>query len=430
MTTRVLILGGGFGGIYAALAFDRMAPEEFQVTVVDRNNFFLFTPLLSEIASSSIDTRHSVNPIRRLLKRGHFSEGTVLGVDFTKKEVSVRLPTGRMTEMPYDHLVLALGSVPNFFDLPGVREHALPMKTLGDAIVLRNRVIQRLEEADVSKPEDKGQLLTFVMAGGGTAGIEIAGDLNDFIRDAAKAYRHISDDEIRVVLVEAGAHLTPELGLRLGRFAEKKLRQRGLEVYTEAPVLSATADAVTVGKVGVIHTRNLVWTAGVAPTPFAQKLDLPMAKGRILTDQCLKVEAVADVWAIGDLARIPDGRGGYQPGTAQHAIREGSHVAKNIAQAVRGEALNPFTYRTLGSLATVGHQSAVANLMGIKLSGWPAWWLWRTYYLFRLPRLEKRVRVVLDWTLDLIFPRDIVELSLDAYKAPPPAHDIHGERPL
>jgi NADH dehydrogenase len=422
MTTRIVILGGGFGGIYTALGLDRVTSIDLEVTLVNRDNFFLFTPMLSEIATGGIDTRHSVNPIRRMFRRVRFIEGEIRSVDFTQQCITVTLPSGNPRQVAYDHLVLAMGSVPNFFNIPGIEEHAITLKTLADAIVLRNQVVQRLEVADVSPPEQRPPLLTFVVAGGGLAGIELAGDLNDYVRDAAKAYPNISPFDVLVILIEAGPRLMPELSASLGEFARRKLIERGVDVRLNTPAEGATADVVTAGG-RAIPCKNLCWTAGIAPSPFVQSLGIPLDRGRIRTDQTMRAVDLRDVWALGDIARIPDGRGGFQPATAQHAVREGTRLAKNIVRVAQGLEPEPFRYRTLGMLATVGHNVGVAESFGLKFSGFPAWFLWRTYYLMRLPRLEKRIRVLLDWTLDQVFPRDIVQLKV----APIDESEIHGQ---
>lgn len=412
MTTRVVILGGGFGGIYTTLGLDKAAKDlDLDVTIVNRDNFFLFTPMLSEIATGGIDTRHSVNPIRRMFKRARFIEGEVEGVDFASRTIGVRLPSEEVTHLPYDHLVFALGSVPNFFNIPGVEEHSISLKSLADAIVLRNQVIQRLEVADVCDPAGRAELLTFVVGGGGLAGIELAGDLNDYVRGAARAYPNVSPFDIRVIILEAGPRLMAELSASLGEFARRKLIERGVDVRLNTPLQQATANSVTAGGVE-IKTRNLCWTAGIAPTPFVERLGIPLERGRIPTDQAMRVVGVPNVWALGDIAHIPDGRGGFYPATAQHAVREGSRLAQNILHVIKGREPKPFRYRTMGMLATVGHNVGVAESFGIKISGFPAWFMWRTYYLLRLPRVEKRIRVLLDWTLDLFFPRDIVQLKV------------------
>jgi NADH dehydrogenase len=412
MSTRVVVLGGGFGGIYTTIGLDKAAKDlDLDVTLINRDNFFLFTPMLSEIATGGVDTRHSVNPIRRMFKRTRFIEGEIERIDFTSRCVAVQLPSDEVTEIPYDHLVFALGSVPNYFNIPGVEEHSISLKTLADAIVVRNQVIQRLEVADVCEPSKRAGLLTFVVAGGGLAGIELAGDLNDYIRGAARSYPNVSPFDIRVIILEAGPRLMAELSSSLAEFARRKLIERGVDVRVNTPVERATETAVTAGGVE-IPTSNLYWTAGIAPTPFVEHLGIPLERGRIPTDQAMRVEGLPNVWALGDIARIPDGNGGFYPATAQHAVREGNRLALNIVRVLKGLEPKPFHYRTMGMLATVGHNVGVAESFGIKISGFPAWFMWRSYYLMRLPRVEKRLRVLIDWTLDLFFPRDIVQLKV------------------
>lgn len=413
MATRVVILGGGFGGVYTALGLDRSGRADLQVTLIDRNNFFLFTPMLSEMASGTVDTRHVVNPIRRMFHSVEFMEAEVCSIDFAVQNVHIRLPTGDEDGVPYDHLVIALGSVTNFFNLPGVEEHALGMKTLGDGVDLRNRVIQRLEEADVADPGDHPALLTFIVSGGGLNGAEVCGDLNDFVREASASYRNIRQEDLRVMLVEAGPRLIPQLSSGLADFAVRTLRKRGVEIYANTPVQSATDDTVTLGGLGTIPCRNLIWTAGVAPTPVIEALGLPLHKGRIKTDGTMRVQGKSNVWALGDAAIIPNGKGDYYPQMAQHAMREGRVLAANVIRTIEGQRLRPFRYHTLGVMATVGHRAGVGQILAFRVSGFLAWIMWRSYYLFRLPRVEKRVRVVLDWTLDLIFPPDITQLKVD-----------------
>jgi NADH dehydrogenase len=408
VAAHVVILGGGFAGIYTARRLDR---SDLDVTLISRDNFFLFTPFLSEIATGGIDTRHSVNPIRRMFRRVRFVEANVNGVDFESRSVKATLPDGSAVTIPYDHLVITLGSAPNYFGLPGVREHSLPLKSLSDAMEIRNQVIQHLEVADVTPPDQRRDWLTFVVVGGGLAGVELAGDLNDYVKGAARAYPSIREDEIRIILAEAGPRLIPELGGGLGEFARRILIKRGVDVLLNAPAEGASGGDVAIAGER-IRTRAVLWLAGIRPDPGVHSLGLPLEKGRIVTDQAMRVVGHANVWAAGDAARIPDGRGGYYPPTAQHAVREGARLARNIVAVVAGQQPRPFRYRNMGMLATVGHTTGVAETFGIRISGFPAWVMWRTYYLLRLPRWEKRVRVALDWTLDLIFPRDIVQLPV------------------
>jgi NADH:ubiquinone reductase (H+-translocating) len=413
----VVILGGGFAGIYTARELDRHQAAGIETALISEDNFFLFTPMLSEIVASSIDTRHVVNPIRRMFRHIRFMEARVNGVDFQRREVKVLLPTGVEHPVAYDHLVIALGSVINYFGLPGVEEHSLPLKTLADAIVLRNRAIQRLEEADILPERERAPYLTFVVAGGNLSGVELAGELNDFLRSALDAYSHIRQAEVRLVLAEARDRLMSELSPSLANFTRRKLTERGVEVRLNAPVIEASEAEIVLGGATdndrtVIATRNLIWTAGVAPTPSVEAFGIPLSKGRIEVDQAMRVPNHHNVWALGDVALIPDGRGSFQPQTAQHAVREGRLLARNIVRSISGRRPRPFRYHTMGMLATIGHRSGAGEIFGLKISGFPAWLAWRTYYLMRLPRFDKRLRVMLDWTLDLFFPRDIVQLKI------------------
>jgi NADH dehydrogenase len=285
------------------------------------------------------------------------------------------------------------------------------MKTLGDAIHLRNRVIATLEEADTEcGSSDATGLLTIVVAGGGFAGVETMGAVNDFVRDAMTFYPRLRDRRIRMVLVHAGPEILPELGPDLGSYARRKLTERGIEIFTNAKVVEVTPDGVHLADGRFVPSRMVVWTAGTSPHPLLAHLPCRCDRGRIAVDTTLAVREWPGVWALGDCAAIPDGQtGGYFPPTAQHAIREAATVASNVVASIQGDSLRPFTFRTLGQLAAIGRRTGVARVFGIKFSGFPAWWLWRTIYLGKLPRLEKKIRVALDWTLDLLFAKDFVQ---------------------
>lgn len=416
-STRVLVLGGGFGGVYAARHLERAssAGAPIDVTLVSRDNFFLFTPMLHEVAASDLDITHIVSPLRTLLRRTNVFVGDVEAVDLERRRVVVAHGLERHShEIEYDHLVIALGSITNFYHLPGLETHALTMKTLGDAIHLRNRVIATLEEADTECATGDSGLLTFVVAGGGFAGVETLGALNDFVRDALRFYPKLDGRSVRMVLVHAGAEILPELGMKLGAYAHEKLSERGLEVITNAHVTSVTREGVLLADGTLIRARLVVWTAGTSPHPLLARLPCATDRGRIVVDATLEVPDWPGVWALGDCAVIPDRRTGRPfPPTAQHAIREARTLAANIAASLRGAPLRPFTFRTLGQLAAIGRRTGVARIFGVNFSGFGAWWLWRTIYLSKLPRIEKKVRVALDWTLDLIFAKDFVQFQAE-----------------
>jgi NADH dehydrogenase len=413
-TVQIVIVGAGFGGVYTGLELERRTPPNVTVTLIDRENFFLFTPFLPEVAASSIDTRHIVNPIRRLFKRVRFVEAQVESIDLDERCVYGRLPDGTKHQFSYDHLVLAPGSVTSYFGMAGVEQHAFPLKTLGDAIAIRNHVIAMLEQADVEQSAvERRALLTIVIAGGGLTGVETAGDINDFIRTTAKLYRNVHPEDIRVIVVEGGPRLAVELSPRLGELARQALIKNSVEVRLNTWVTDATDRACVLGDDSKILTRTLIWTAGVTPSPLTASLPVEHdKKGRVIVRPDLSVPNHPGVWALGDCALVPDILGGgFFASTAQNAIRQGPQVARNILAVLAGQPTTPFRYRVMGQLATLGHYKAVGVIGPVEVSGFTAWWLWRTYYLYRLPRLEKRLRVAFDWTLDLLFGRDIAQLS-------------------
>ena len=413
MQTRIVVLGGGFGGLHTALRLEKLLARDpdVQITLVSRDNFFLFTPMLHEVAASDLDITHIVSPIRTLLKRSVVFIGDVVSIDLVHRRVTVVHGFDRHShELGYDHLVVGLGSITNFYGLPGLEQRALTMKTLGDAIHLRNRVIATLEEADTECQADPDGLLTFVVAGGGFAGVETLAGLNDFVRDGLKFYPRINPTRIRMVLVHAGSHILPELGPKLGLYAQHKLRSRGMEILTDARVASVTESGVTLADGRTIPSRLVVWTAGTSPHPLIHDLPCQLDKGRIVVDDTLAVPGWPGVWALGDCALVPDRRtGSFHPPTAQHALREARTTARNIVASLRGERAVPFDFRIIGQLAAIGRRTGVARVFGVNFSGFFAWWLWRTIYLSKLPRLEKKVRVAIDWTLDLLFAKDFVQ---------------------
>lgn len=411
---KVLILGGGFAGVEVARRLERiLSVEDATLQLVSRDNFVLFTPMLHEIASSDLDISTIANPIRKMLGRTEFIVADVEQIDVENKIVTVVHGFDRHKHLlKYDHLVLALGSVPNFHGLEGLEERALTMTSLEDAILLRNRMISHLEEADPDcAASSRDELLTVVVAGGGFSGVEAVGSINDFLQSAIRSYSNLRPPLIRVVLVHAGAHLLPELGESLGVYAEKMLSKRGVEIRTLRRLTAITDAGVTLDDGTLIRTSLVVWTAGNGPSPVVAGLPFANQRGRVGTNTMLQVEMLQGVWAIGDCASIPDGYGGFYPPTAQHALRQARTAAQNIAASIKGQSLTPFSFKTIGQLAAIGRRSGVARILGRQFSGFTAWWMWRTIYLSKLPGFEKRVRVMLDWTLDLIFARDTVQYT-------------------
>jgi NADH dehydrogenase len=408
---RVLILGGGFGGIYAAIELERAlrSRDDVNITLVTRDNYFLFTPMLHEVAASDLEMNAIINPLRKLLRRVKTFTGNIETINLERRYVAISHGFDRhVHELSYDHLIIALGSSTNFFGLPGLQDAALTIKTLDDAIELRNRLITHLEEANSECAAGQRQpLLTFVVVGAGFAGVETLGGIHDFVREAIRFYPNLTPEFVRTILISSEEFILPELGAKLGAYAQRKLAARGVEIFNSARVTAVHDGLVELSDGKIIPATTLIWAAGNAPNPLVAALPIPKSNGRILVDDYLQVKDFPGVWAVGDCALIPDLKaGGFHPPTAQHAIREGRCVARNVAGDILGGKKNSFRFSTLGRLAAIGRRSGVANVFGINFSGFLAWWLWRTIYLFKLPRLEKKVRVALDWTLDLWFAKD------------------------
>lgn len=410
---RVVILGGGFGGMYAALEFERALARgaALDVTLVNHDNFFLFTPMLHEVAASDLDITNIVSPIRKLLRRVTFFHGEIEAIDLQHQRVGLSHGHEQHCHsLPYDHLVLALGSTTNFFDIPGLADRAFTMKSLSDAIVLRNHLIANLEEADFECGGTlRASLLNFVVAGGGFAGVETIAAMNDFLREAVRFFPHLQADMLRIILVSSGEVILPELGTKLGTYAQRKLIEQKVEIHANCKVTVVTDQDVMLSDGTTVPTNTLVWTAGISPHALLNTLPCPKEKGRVLVNEYLEVPGWPGLWALGDCALVPDRKtGAFHPPTAQHALREGRVAARNILATVRGDRMKPFLYSTLGLLAPIGRRTGVANILGVNFSGFIAWWLWRTIYLLKLPRFEKKLLVALDWTLDVLFSKDLV----------------------
>jgi NADH:ubiquinone reductase (H+-translocating) len=412
--TRILILGAGFAGLYAALRLEKTIARNpnCQVTLVDKTNFTLFTPMLHEVAAGDLEASDIVNPVRKMLKRTTFYEATVESIDLATKSVTITFGINRQRQLKYDHLVIALGSQTHFFD-DSVRANALQMKTLGDAIFLRNRMIGLLEAAHVEEDQAaRRRMLTFVVAGGGFSGVETVGAMNDFLREALKFYPQLDPSLLHIHLIHAEDVLLPQYDNRLGRYAANRLRDAGIDVHLKTKILTYDGATVKSDSAEPIETATLIWTTGVVPPPLIQSLPMKKDHGRVVVNPTMESPEFPSVWVVGDCAHIPGPDGKPYPSTAQHAIRQGHVLAKNIEAAVTNRPQNkkPFIYRTLGQLAAIGHHRGVAQILGINFSGFIAWWLWRSTYLYKLPGLEKKIRVALNWSLDLFFARDLVQL--------------------
>jgi NADH dehydrogenase len=410
---RVVVLGGGFGGVAAARRLEQLLPwtPGLDVTLVSQGNSLLFTPMLAEVAAGSVEAANVSVPLRAACPRTRFRRAEVLGVDPAAQVVHLRSAGGVLESLPYDHLVLAVGAVPNLRDLPGVAANALTLKTLEDARRLRDHVIGRLEQADQeADPRERRRWLTFVVAGGGFAGTEAVASVFDLVHSVLRYFPHVRPSEPRFVLVHSRERILPELGRRLAGYAHDKLEARGIQLRLGVTVAAADAGGVVLSDGERLPARTLVWAAGSRPSPLLADLPLARHGGAVLVDPTLRVRGTGNVWAVGDCAHVPDieRRGAPPcPPTAQHAVRQGKAAADNVVAAITGRRPQPFRYRALGFLVPLGHQSAAAELRGMRFSGLPAWLLWRGLYLWKLPGPQKRLRVLLDWTVELFFPRDI-----------------------
>jgi NADH:ubiquinone reductase (H+-translocating) len=421
---RILILGGGFAGMKTAESLE----HEFQhdrsvgITLISETNSLLFTPMLAEVAGSSLEPSHISTPLRSSLPRTNFIRATVETIDLEKRIVKLAADPSRQDrgprEIPYDQLVLALGAISNYLGMANVQKYALDFKSLLDAIRVRNRVIEMFERADAEiDPELRQRLLTFVIAGGGFAGVELAGALNDFGRGILADYPNLRPEDLNVILVHSREHILPELSESLGRYAQKKMADRGVIFRLNARLKDFQIGVVLLSD-GEIPAETLVWTAGTAPNPLLRTLPVERDKrGAVIVETTLAVKDHPGVWALGDCAAVTDGVTGKAcPPTAQFALREAPVLAKNIHALWEGRALRPFHFDSLGSLCVVGHQTACAELSvpfarakSIRFSGLLAWAMWRGIYLAKLPGLERKIRVLMDWTVELFFPRDIVQ---------------------
>ncbi|HTZ53531.1 MAG TPA: NAD(P)/FAD-dependent oxidoreductase [Candidatus Acidoferrum sp.] len=431
---RIVILGGGFGGIAVAQRLERrLRPGEGELTLISRENFSLFTPMLPEVSSGELDIRHIVTPIRPQLHRTRFVLADVHAIDIAASSVTyTHTLTGLTESIAYDQLVVALGSSTSTFGLPGVAERVFALKTLEDAGILRNRLVWLLELADsTSDAALRRRYLTIAVVGGGFTGVEAVGEFVELFRSVLRFYPTIDPAMVHIVLIEGGATLLPGLPKRMGTYSAAFLRKRGVEIITGDGVARADDDGITLQSGRRVETKTIVWSAGVAPSPTVRDSTLPLTKrGAIIVGRDFRVEGDPTVWALGDCAAIPDGAGGYYPLTAQHAIREGPVLADNIVAVLRGKPTKPFAFNALGMMASLGGRRAVAQLPGNRvLTGWLAWFLWRSYYLLRLPGLDRKLRVAFDWTLEMIFPRDIAELRVYSREAQSSAATDAGLNP-
>ena len=374
----------------------------------------MYAPLLPGAAAGTLDPRHVVVPLREHLKRTAFRVGYVTGGDPSRDLLEVELISGELKQYRYDHLVVALGSVARVISVPGLTEHAIGFKTIAEATALRNRIVRHFELAEALDDRRlRAEYLSFVFVGGGYAGVEGIAELSGFARDALRRYPRCRETGTRFTLIDAASRVMPEIQRQLADWTVELLSERGIEFRLETTVAEVRADSVLLSDGELLKTRTVVWTAGVRGSPVAGRLGLPLERGRIVCDEYLRVQGHRNIWAVGDVAAVPDPArpGNPCPPTAQHAIRQGKLLGENIARVMRGEAPRRFTFKTLGSFADLGRHRAVANLMGVRVKGFPAWAICRLYHLAWLPGLDRKSRLIADWSVEILFPRDLAELG-------------------
>jgi len=416
--SRIVILGGGFAGVATAERLERkFGPDpSVEFTLISDTNALLFTPMLAEVATSSLEPTHISSPLRTSLRRTNVVRRRADGIDVERRRVLLEPDSGSAgnaaEEVPYDHLVLALGAVSNYLGMDNLQENALDFKTLPDAIRIRNHAIDAFERADREpNPEIRRSLLTFVVAGGGFAGAELAGGLNDFVRGMLAYYPNIPPEELRIIVIHSRGRILPELSETLADYALEHMKERGVTFELNTRVADAQRGVVVLDSGEEIRTETLVWTAGTTPNPLLR--DLPVEhdkRGAVPVDENLAVPGYAGLWAAGDCAAVTDAKTGEPcPPTAQFALREAHTLAHNVHASVRGRSPKAFHFSGLGTLCVVGHHTACAEIKGVRFSGLLAWMMWRAIYLSKLPGLERKVRVFVDWNIELFFPRDIVQ---------------------
>jgi len=430
MASRIIIIGGGFAGVKCARTLRRKLPREScEIVLFSQENSMVFYPLLAEVAGASINAGAVTVPLRQMLPGVRCRTEEVKQVNPAASEVEYEGYDGRVHRMPFDHAVLACGAAVNLTLVPGMADHAFPLKSVGDAIALRFHVTEQLEKAEVcDDPERRRWYLSFIIVGGGFSGVEVAGEINDLVRASLRFYGNFKAQETSVTLVHARDQILPEVSPTLREFARMKMEQAGIRMVLNARATMATAKGVELQDGLMIPGATVVCTIGTTMPQLVQRLDGPKEGGRPLTDPDLRVRGMANVWAIGDCACIVNGYDNHpSPTTGQFAERQGWQVAENIIRVLQGKSTKPFFFKPLGQLCNIGGRKAVAEILGVRLSGFPAWWLWRTVYLLKSPSWSRRIAVAISWIWELLFPRDLSYIRANQTERIGRAHYPPGE---
>lgn len=426
---RIVIIGGGFGGVKCAQTLrGQLRNGDAEIILFNKENHLVFSPLLADAVGSSLSLDDVIVPLRQLLPGVQCRTEEVRGVDLAASRLEFESHDGQPRSLDYDHVVLACGNISNLNVVPGMADHAFPLKTVGDAAVLRTHVLSSMEKAEVcDDPEKRRWYLSFVVVGGGYSGVETAGEINDLVRSSLRFYSNIRDDDVTVTLIHSRDQLLPEISPQLREFARKKMEKAGVTMRLNARVMLATGEGVGL-KDGFVRGGTIVCTIGSTIAPVVERLDTPKEKGRILTQADMRLRDRTNAWAIGDCANILNAHDGQSsPPTGQFAERQGRQCADNIVRVLAGEATRPFSFKVLGQLCSIGGHSAVAEMLGFKLSGFIAWFVWRGVYLFKLPSLSRRMQVGFDWAWLLIFPRDLSCIKTDVTERISHAHYEPGD---
>jgi NADH dehydrogenase len=410
----IVILGGGFAGVHAARHLQKRLPRGHDLVLFSQENHLVFTPLLGNVVGSSINPMHVVQPVRQMVRRTNCRTAAVTAIDLDAREVHYRTPANQLARQRFSHLVVACGNAVKLDIIPGMAAHGWPLKTMGDALVLRNHLIGLLEKAQVEPDHDRRrQLLSVVVVGGGFSGVEVAGEIADLLKESARFYTDVPPGDVKVTLLHRGERILPELPPSLGEFALEKMRARGIDIRLKSEAQAVTEWGVWLKGGGEVPAATVVCTIGTTANPLLIEAKLPMERGRVKAEPDLRVAGHKNLWALGDCAAVPNAHDGNPcPPTAQFAVRQAKWLARNLVAAIKSRPTDPFRFKPLGAFASIGNRRAVGRVFGLRLSGLPAWFLWRGIYLSKMPTLARKVQIAFDWGWQIFFPRDIVQLNL------------------
>ncbi|MBX9665989.1 MAG: FAD-dependent oxidoreductase [Candidatus Obscuribacterales bacterium] len=429
MSQRIIIVGGGFAGVKCARTLTKLLPRDTELILFNQENHMVFHPLLAEVVSAAVQPKDVGAPLRQLLKDVRCRTEDVTGIDLDKKQVFYEAYDGQIRSMNFDHCVLTCGNTVNLSLVPGMDEHAFPLKTIGDALALQSHLMEQMEKAEVCEdPSRRAWYLSFVIVGAGFSGVEVAGEINDLVRSSRKFFRNIKEDEIKVTVVHSGAQILPEVSSNLRDFAKQKMEQAGVSFRLNSRATMATHEGLRIEDGSVVHGGTVVCTIGTTTQHLIAGLNIPKERGRLLTEPDMSLPGHPDIWALGDCGAVVNSLDGqYCPPVAQFAERQGAQAAHNIARRLSGEKTHPFRYKTQGQLCSIGGHSAVAEIQGLRISGFIAWFLWRGIYLMKLPSLTQQIKVGIEWMCDLIFARTLAHLKADRTKRLGKAHYGAGD---